>query len=374
MRLSFLASILLLSLSGIAQKYYLFIGTYTNTPGHSKGIYVYQFNAATGDVKPVSTANTENPSYLALAPGGKTVYAVNESGGAKPGSVSAFSFDKSSGQLKFIGKQVSGGDDPCYLSVDARGKWLMAANYSGGSLSALPLRTDGSIGALTQLIRHTGTGPDKSRQEKPHVHSVTFTPDGRFLVAADLGLDKLSIYRFNADATAHPLTAPRDSAVLVSPASGPRHISFYPGKPWLYVMNEMSGTVDAFHYADGKLSPFQQISSHPEGYTGTIGSADIHVAPGGKYLYASNRGDADNIVAYSIDSASGKLSVKGFQSTLGKGPRNFIIDPTGRWLLAANQRTDNIVVFRIDPTTGLLTPSGKQIDIPSPVCLKMLKN
>ncbi|MHA4807689.1 lactonase family protein [Flavitalea flava] len=374
MRLSLLTLVLLLSLSGLAQKYYLFIGTYTNTSGHSKGIYVYQFNAATGDFKPVSTAVTENPSYLALSPGGKSVYAVNETGGTNPGGVSAFSFDKTTGHLQFLNKQESGGDDPCYLSVDAGRKWLMVANYSGGSLSALPLRADGSIGALTQSIQHTGTGADKSRQEKPHVHSVTFTPDQRFLVAADLGLDKLSIYRFNPGATDHPLSALQDSSVVIKPASGPRHISFYPGKPWVYLMNEMSGVVDVFHYAKGKFTLFQQISSHPAGYSGDIGSADIHVAPGGKYLYASNRGDADNIVVYAVDSASGKLTVKGFQSTLGKGPRNFVIDPTGHWLLAANQRTDNVVIYRIDPQTGLLTPSGKQIQVPSPVCLKILKN
>lgn len=374
MRLSLLTLILLLSFKGFTQNYYLFIGTYTNTSGHSKGIYVYQFNAATGDFKPVSTVATANPSYLALSPGGKTLYAVNETGGTTPGGVSAFSFDKISGQLQFLNKQESGGDDPCYLSVDVSRKWLMVANYSGGSLSALPLRSNGSIGALTQTIRHKGTGADKSRQEKPHVHSVTFTPDQRFLIAADLGLDKLSIYRFNSGAASNPLTASTDSSVNIKPASGPRHISFYPGKPWLYLMNEMSGVVDVFHYSDGKMTTVQQISSHPAGYSGDIGSADIHAAPGGKFLYASNRGDADNIVIYAVDPASGKLTVKGFQSTLGKGPRNFVIDPTGQWLLVANQRSDNVVIFRIDPGTGLLTPKEKQIPVPSPVCLKMLKN
>jgi 6-phosphogluconolactonase len=371
MRLTLLASILLLSLSGFTQKYYMFVGTYTT--GDSKGIYVYQFDAATGDVSLVSTAATENPSYLALAPNGKTLYAVNETNGARPGGVSAFSFDQKTGQLTFLDKQASGGDDPCYISVDSRRKWLMVANYSGGNLSALPILPDGSLGAHTQLIQHYGTGSNPQRQEKPHVHSVTFTPDERFLIAADLGLDQLSIYRFNANATTLPLSSPTDSTVKISAGAGPRHISFYPGKPYVYLMTEMGGFVNAFHYSNGKLTPFQQISSHPEGYTGDIGSADIHITPNGKFLYASNRGDADNIAIYSIDPGDGKLKVRGFQSTLGKGPRNFIIDPTGQWLLVGNQRTNTVIIFRIDPATGLLTPTGQPITIPSPVCLKMLK-
>ena len=371
-RTSLSVLVLLLALSGFAQKYYLFIGTYTNTPGKSKGIYVYQFDAATGKATPVSTTFTANPSYLALAPGGKFLYAVNETDGATPGGVSAFAFDKTSGQLTFLDQQASGGDDPCYVSVDAHRKWLMVANYSGGNLAALPIHADGSIGALTELIQHTGTGLNSQRQEKAHVHSVTFTPDEHFLLAADLGMDKLSVYRFDAEAPTRPLTAPRDSIVAIQPGSGPRHISFYPHKPYVYLISELSGTVDAFHYTDGQLAPFQRLSSHPEGYKGDIGSADIHVAPNGRFLYASNRGDANSIVIYSIDPASGKLHTEGFQSTLGQGPRNFLIDPTGHWLLAANQRTNNIVIFHIDPATGLLTPAAEQVNIPAPVCLKML--
>lgn len=368
MRLTLLVSFLLLSLFGFAQKYYLFAGTYTD--GDSKGIYVYQFNAATGEAVPVSTASTENPSYLALAPGGQYLYAVNETHGAKPGGVSAFAFDKATGQLKFLDKQESGGDDPCYVSVDAKRKWVMVANYSGGNLSALPVRDDGSVGALTQSIQHSGKGANPQRQGKPHVHSVVFSPDEHFLLAADLGMDKLSVYNFNANAITQPLE-PSDSGVNIQPGSGPRHISFYPGKPYVYLMNELAGAVDVFRYTNGKLTPFQRISSLPEGYSGAMGSADIHIAPGGKFLYASNRGDANSIAIYSIDQA-GKLHIKGFQSTLGTTPRNFMIDPTGHWLLVANQKSNNVVIFRIDPKTGLLKPAGKQIGIPSPVCLKML--
>jgi 6-phosphogluconolactonase len=370
MRLLLIATVLLLSLSGFAQKYYLFIGTYTNNGSKSKGIYVYRFDAATGEASPVSTLATDNPSYLALAPGGKFLYAVNETDGKVPGGVSAFSFDKTNGQLKFLDKQASGGDDPCYISVDSRRKWAFVANYNGGNLSALPIHADGSLGAMTQLIQRSGKGPNAQRQEKPHMHSVTLSPDEHYLLAADLGLDQVSVYRFNPGSPTHPLTAPKDSIVSVSPGSGPRHISFYPHKPYAYLMTEMGGAVDAFRFTNGHLTPLQHISSHPEGYKGDIGSADIHVAPGGKFLYASNRGDANSLAIYAIDTATGKLTVKGFESTGGKTPRNFMIDPTGHWLLVANQRTDNIVIFRIDPATGLLKATGKEISIPAPVCLK----
>ena len=374
LRFVLFSSVLLLSFSGIAQQhpqnYYLFIGTYTQTG--SKGIYVYRFDVATGDARAVSTTATDNPSYLALSPGGKYLYAVGETDGAKPGSVSAFSFDKSTGQLQFLDRQASGGDDPCYVSVDGKGKWLMVANYNGGNLSALPIQADGSLGAHTQLIQHTGIGPNKQRQEKAHVHSVTFSPDEKYLLAADLGLDELSIYKFDATATSVPLKPSRDSIVHTQPGSGPRHISFCPGKPYVYCINELSGGVDAYRYSNGELTLLQHISSHPDGYKGTIGSADIHVTPDGRFLYASNRGDANSLAIYSIDPATGRLTIKGFQSTLGKTPRNFLIDPTGHWLLAANQNSGNIAVFRIDTTTGLLKDTGKSIEVPSPVCLKML--
>lgn len=371
MRATFLLmTALLLFLAGSAQQFYLFVGTYTNK-NTSKGIYVYRFDAATGDMKPVSTAAAENPSYLAIAPGGKYVYAVNENDGAKPGGVSAYSFNKQTGQLQLINHQLSGGDDPCYVSVDAHRKWVMVANYSGGNLSALPVHADGSLAPLTQLIQHTGTGPNTKRQEKAHVHSVIFTPDEKYLLSADLGLDKLAVYQFNPTTSSHPLTAPTDSTVHIQPGSGPRHLDFYPGKPYIYLLTEMGGIVDVYHVAGGQFHPIQQISSHPAGYTGTIGSADIHVAPGGRFLYASNRGDANNIAIFSIDAATGKLTPKGYQPTLGKTPRNFMIDPTGHWLLVANQNSDNVVLFRIDPATGLLKDTGKQLSIPAPVCLKM---
>jgi 6-phosphogluconolactonase len=374
MRLSTLTLFLFLSFSGFSQQYYLFVGTYTEgSPASqgSKGIYVYRFNTATGDATPVSTAMTDNPSYLAIAPGGRFLYSVNETHGTEPGGVSAFSFDKATGKLTLIDKQASGGADPCYISVDAGRKWALVANYSGGNLSALPIGADGSLHPLTELIQHTGTGPVKDRQEKAHVHSTILSPDQRYLVVADLGMDQLSVLQFNPAAAKTPLTPATDSIVKIQPGYGPRHTAFCPGKPYVYTINELSGMVDAFHYTSGKFTLLQAISSHPAGYTGTIGSADIHVSPDGKFLYASNRGDANNIAIFSIDGATGKLTWKGVVSTQGKTPRNFLIDPTGHWLLAANQNGSNVVIFKIDTQTGMLTPTGKQLSIPTPVCLKM---
>jgi 6-phosphogluconolactonase len=374
MRLKFLVFFLFLSLSGFAQQYYLFVGTYTEgSPASqgSKGIYVYRFDAATGDATAVSTAMTDNPSYLTIAPGGRFVYSVNETHGAEPGGVSAFTFDKATGKLSFIDKQASGGADPCYISVDAQRKWALVANYSGGNLSALPIGADGSLHPLTELIQHTGTGPVKDRQEKAHVHSTIFSPDEKYLIVADLGMDQLSVLHFNPAAAKTPLTPAADSIVKIQPGFGPRHTAFLAGKPYAYAINELSGMVDAFHYADGKFDLLQTISSHPAGYAGTIGSADIHISSNGKYLYASNRGDANSLAIFSIDPLTGKLTVKGFQPTLGLTPRNFMIDPSGHWLLVANQASSNVVIFKIDPQTGLLSPTNTQLSIPAPVCLKM---
>ena len=374
MRLSILALFLTFTLSGFSQQFYLFVGTYTEgmpSSQGSQGIYVYKFDAATGDATPVSTVMTDNPSYLAIASGGRFVYSVNETHGSKPGGVSAFSFDKATGKLTFIDKQASGGDDPCYISVNAGRTWALIANYSGGNLAALPIGADGSLHPLTELIQHTGTGPNKERQEKAHVHSTILSPDQRYLVVADLGLDQLSVLRFNPDVARTPLTPAADSIVKIQPGYGPRHTAFCPGKPFVYALNELSGMVDVFHYSNGKFALLQTISSYPSGYTGTIGSADIHVSSDGKFLYASNRGDANNIAIFSIDPATGKLTWKGVVPTQGKTPRNFMIDPSGHWLLAANQNGSNVVIFKIDNQTGMVTPTGKQLSIPAPVCLKM---
>ncbi len=369
MRLIALFTALLFYFSGAAQNYYLFVGTYTS--GKSKGIYVYDFNAANATAKQISVADAKNPSYLAIASGGNYIYSVNENNGQE-GDISAFSFNKKNGELHFINKEKSGGQDPCFISVNSTRKWAIVANYTGGSLSALPIKNDGSLAPVAESIQHTGTGPNKERQEKAHVHSTFLTPDEHFIFTADLGTDKLTIYKFNQNSI-KPLADAKDSVVNVLPGSGPRHFAFHPANPYVYVIEELTGTVDAFRNNNGKLTHLQRISSVPKNFKGDAGSADIHVSPNGKFLYASNRGDANTIVIYAIDSSTGKLQVKGFQPVLGKHPRNFIIEPGGKFLLVANRDTDNIVIFKINQQTGLLETTGRQIEVPNPVCLKLLK-
>lgn len=368
--LSFCLSICLLFAS--AQESYLFIGTYTATG--SKGIYVYKFNSETGEARWISnTDSSSNPSFLAIAADGKHLYAVNEVSRDKAGFVAAYSFDAASGKLSFINKQSSASENPCHLSLTKDGKWLTVANYSGGSLAAFPVKQDGSLQPFAQHIVHTGKGANAQRQEKPHVHSVFFSPDEKYLLSPDLGLDKVFVYQFNRSA-AQPLTPAAVPFVTAEPGMGPRHLAFSPGGRYVYMIEEMGGAVNAYGYKDGVMTFLQRIPSHPADFKGQPGSADIHLSPDGRYLYASNRGEENNIAIYMVNAVTGRLSNIGYQSTMGTGPRNFMIDPSGNYLLVANQKTNNIVIFKRDKKMGTLTPTGKQIEIPSPVCLKMLNN
>jgi 6-phosphogluconolactonase len=350
-----------------AQSFHLFIGTYTNTG--SKGIYVYRFDAATGKAVWVSnTDSSANPSFLRISPNGKYVYAVNEISRQQAGRIVAYTFDAVQGQLKLINQQSSGSENPCHLSISKDGKWVAAANYTGGSLSIFPVSPDGSLQPFAQHIVHSGKGVNPQRQEKPHVHSAFFSPDEKYLLTPDLGLDQVSVYRFTRDIK-KPL---EDNATIsTTPGVGPRHLDFSPNGKFLYVLEEMGGAVSVFSYRDGKTVPVQRIFTHPDDYKGQPGSADIHLSPDGKFLYASNRGDENNLAIFSVNQKNGTLRLVGYQSTGGIAPRNFMIDPTGRFLLAANMRSNNIVVFRRNTSTGLLTPLPEQIEIPAPVCLQM---
>jgi len=371
MRLALLFLLLLTSVYSIAQSFYMFVGTYTNKA--SKGIYVYKFDASTGKAEWLSnTDSIVNPSYLAIAPNKKHIYSVTETATNNTGSISAFSFDRSTGKLTFINKQSSGGANPCYVTVNNTNKWVVAGNYTGGNLCALPINADGSLQPLSQLVQHTGAGVNKQRQEKAHVHSTVFSPDQKYLFTPDLGEDKVFIYSFNA-ASPTPLTPATPAYVTSEPGSGPRHFAFHPNNKFAYLIEEMSGTVIAYKYNNGKLTFIQRLATHPADYKGEPGSADIHVSPDGKFLYASNRGNENTLTIFSIDTNTGKLTTKGYQSTLGKTPRNFAIDPTGNYLLVANQATDNIVVFKRDKQTGLLHETGEQIKVPTPVCIQMMK-
>lgn len=347
-------------------EYYLLIGTYTR--GKSEGIYVYKFNTKTGEVSMVSKVATSNPSYLEVTPDEKFVYAVNENAEDK-GSVAAFSFNKSNGALQYIDKQTSGGDHPCYIAVNKTGKWVAAANYSGGSFSTLPIMVNGTLG-VPNTVQHTGSSVNKERQDKPHVHSTVFSPDDKYIFVPDLGLDKVMIYAFNAG-SGKPEPAPTPFAAT-PPGTGPRHLTFHPNGKYAYLIEEMGGEVAAYKYNDGKLDLIQRISSLPAGFTGKKWAADIHVSPDGKFLYASNRTPSNTIAIFKINNTNGKVTPVGFESTKGDVPRNFSIDPSGNFLLVANQETDNVVIFKRDKKTGLLTDTGKQIQVGNPVCLKWI--
>jgi 6-phosphogluconolactonase len=371
MKLSMVIYFLLCSLFCSAQNCYLFAGTYTGSG--SKGIYVYNFNSQTGKATWVSnTDSVINPSFLIVSPGENYVYAVNETHGSNPGKVSSFSFDKENGSLKFLNSELTGGDDPCHLTLSNDGKWLFVANYSSGNASAFPVNNDGSLQPYIQLLQDSGTGANKARQEKAHVHETVFSPDYNYLFTPDLGTDKIMIYKFNSSSK-QPLSPSSNKYTSVTSGSGPRHLTFYPNKKYAYLINELTGDVVAFNYNDGKLREIQKILAHPKNFKGVIGSAEIIISPDGKFLYASNRGDENNLAIFSIDAATGKLTLKDYQPTLGKAPRSFVIDPTGDYLLAANQDSDNVVIFKINKQTGLLTSTGEEIHVPKPVCLQMVK-
>lgn len=348
-------------------KYQLIIGSY-NTPAKPEGLYVYDFDAKTGQLTHKTTTNAASPSYLAVSPDRKHIYAVSEDASQ---SVNAFDYNRSSGQITFINKQSTGGGSPTYVSVDATGKYVFVANYAGGNFAAVPVLNDGSLGTDIQYIKHEGSSVHR-RQTKPYAHSTVVSPDNKYLFVSDLGTDKINIYKF--DPRKSPSLSQADPAfVSLAPGSGPRHFTFHPNKKFAYLIQEINGTITAFSYSDGNLKALQTVSIVPEGFTGRVGAADIHVSPDGKFLYGSNRGDANDLSIYSIDQKSGQLTFAGRQSTLGKTPRNFAIDPTGNFLLAANQDTNDIFVFKRDQKTGLLTPTGQKLEISRPSCLQFVK-
>lgn len=352
------------------QQNYLITGTYTS--GQSEGIYVYKFNSSDGSASIASQIKISNPSFLAVSPGGQFVYAVKENAAAigKGGEVAAFLFNKETGTLTFINEQPSGGDHPCYVTVDKTGRWVVTGNYSSGNLTVLPVLANGSLGVAVTSIQHKGAGPNAARQKSPHVHATLFSADNRFLFVPDLGIDKIMIYAF--DAVTGKLTAAKQPFAQSTGGAGPRHFCFHPTNKYGYLIEEMTGTVVAFKYKNSKLKKVQRISCMPMGDSSNAGSADIHVSPDGKFLYASNRGSSNTIAIFKVDRKNGMLTLVGHQSTLGKTPRNFNFDPAGNFLLVANQNSDNIVVFKVDKQTGLLTDTGNSITVGNPVCLKWI--
>ena len=355
----------------------MYVGTYTRAP--SKGIYAYRFQGATGALTPMGTAGlaaeTENPSFLAVHPNQRFLYAVNEVSrydGAAAGSVSAFAIDRATGGLTLLNRVSSRGADPCHLSIDRSGKWLFVANYSGGSVAAFPVRDDGTLGEASAFFQHTGASVNKARQGAPHAHAAVVSPDNRFVLAADLGLDRILSYPLTPATGGLGPAGPRFAAI--APGSGPRHLAFRPDGKFVYVLNEMLSRVAALSYdADrGTLAELQTLSTLPNGFSGENSGAEIATHPSGKFLYASNRGD-DSIAIFRIDAARGTLTSAGHVPTQGKTPRGFAIDPSGRFLVAANQSSGSLVLFRIDLETGGLTPAGTVVQNPSPVSVVFSK-
>jgi 6-phosphogluconolactonase len=324
MRWNLILLFLVSFVSCFCQDPYLFIGTYTN--GASKGIYVYRFNTVTGVGTEVSTTPAKNPSYLSISSDGKHVYATDEN--ETSGAVGAYAFEPSTGKLAFLNSQSTGGTCPCYVSEDKSSKWVFVANYCSGSLAALPVNSDGSLAPVMQIIQQLGKGPNTVSQEAGHVHSTIFSPDEKFLLTANLGTDQEHVYAFNPNQNI-PLTDRYDSVISLTPGTGPRHITFLPAKNDVYIVGELTGTVDAFHFDDqtGKLTHFQRIKTTAESFKGDPGSADIHISPNGKFLYATNRGTANSIATFSIQE-DGSLVNKQIISVNGNHPRNFVIDQT----------------------------------------------
>ena len=356
--------------AGMAREQTLFIGTYTSTT--SEGIYVYRMNSETGQLTKFSSIKSENPSFLTLDRSNRFLYAVNELPqfeGKAGGAVSAYSID-GKGNLEFLNQQPSMGADPCHLTVDRKRSSLLVANYTGGNVALLPILKNGTLGPATDVKQHEGSGP-KEQQKGPHAHCIILDALERHALAADLGSDKVMIYRF--DPATRTLRPGKQLWASLPAGAGPRHLTLHPNGRYAYVINELDSTMTTLRYnaTAGTLATIDTVSTLPTGFAGTSYCADVHVSSSGKFLYGSNRGH-NSIVVFAIDERTGIPSLVEHVSTEGNWPRNFVIHPTGRFLLVANQRTDNVVVFRIDSRSGRLTPAGESAKVPVPVCLKFL--
>lgn len=349
----------------------LYVGTYTDD-GRSRGIYLARMDARTGELNLVGSSGAgANPSFLAVHPDGRVLYAVNEVdkfNGKASGGVSAFAIAPDTGALRALGSQLSDGTGPCYVSVDKTGRAVLVANYDSGTVALLPAGADGVLGSATSMIKHVGSGPIRDSQKEPHAHCIVADPSNRFALAADLGADRVFVYRLDLDGKSlHRVVG---GEAVMHPGSGPRHLAFHPSLPLVFVANELGSSITTLRFdaRRGKLSPIATQPTVPRGWAGKNYPADIHIAPSGRVLYVSNRGH-NSIAAFSIDS-TGALSLDQTVPCGGDWPRNFSLDPTGRWVLVANQKSDSIVVFARNPENGKLTPTRHRLELPNPVCVR----
>jgi 6-phosphogluconolactonase len=350
----------------------LYVGTYTEA-GRRDGIHLIRMDRRSGKLRRIASIDAgANPSFLAIHPNGHILYAVNEVDtyeGKASGAVSAFAIAPDTGALTRRDQQPSEGSAPCFVSVDHSGRVVLVANYNGGSVALLPIRADGTLAPATQVVQHTGSGPNKERQTSAHAHCIVADPSNRFALAADLGADRVFVYRLDLEGKS--LSHVEGGDAVMRAGAGPRHIAFHPTLPLVFVANELDSTVATLRFdaARGILSPVETRSTVPAGWTGTNYPADIHVAPSGRTLYVSNRGH-NSVAVFSVAESTGALALDQVVSTDGDWPRNFSLDPTGRWLLVANQRSNSIVVFQRDQESGRLTPTRQRIAVQSPVCLR----
>lgn len=355
----------------------LYVGTYTrNAPFLNKadgaGIYAYQFDAETGNLTYLSEiTNVDSPSYLAVDPQHRYLYAVNEIWGWEESIVNAYAIDPESGSLHYLNKQLCGGSQPCYLMVDQTGGYVVVANYESGNVGLFPVDNFGRLQALSDTHQHIGSGPVRERQAAAHAHCAVIDPANRYVHVADLGIDKIASYQLDL---AHGKLIPTETPNLTLPAgSGPRHLTFHPNGRFAFVINELNSTISALSYQaeHGMFTIINTVSTLPTTFVGQNHCAELLVSPSGMFLYGSNRGH-DSVAMFAIDPASGQLTSVGHQPTEGHTPRNFTIDRSGRYLLVANQDSDNIVTFHIDQVSGLLNATGQITEVPTPVCLKLL--
>jgi 6-phosphogluconolactonase len=348
-----------------AEELTVYFGTHTAGPG--KGFSVARFNTETGALsKPEFLLETPAPAYFVIAPGGRRLYACNSTG-----FVSAYSIDAATPRLSLINQKPSGGGDPSYISLDTTGHYVFVANYDGGNIAAWALAPDGGLGERTAFVQHTGSGTNPQRQSHAFAHSIRVDPTNRFVLVADLGLDKLFVYKFDAR---NGSLAPNDPPFAKSaPGSGARHVVFHPNGRWVYLITEMGSTIMLFDWdtRSGALSEVQTVSTLPKDFHGESACAEIQVHPSGRFVYASNRG-RDSIAVFSVDENSGRLTPIQDVPSGGKTPRNFDMDPTAHWLLATNHGSNNAMVFRIDQQTGMLTPAGQPVEAPYPFCPRFL--
>lgn len=357
----------------------MYVGTYNQSKNGTEshpGIYIYRFDTASGKLTSIGeVSDVANPSFLCLNPSGQNLYApneVSETNGEKGGGVTSFAIDRESGALTKLSSHCTGGGHPCHVNIDQTGKWLCASNYSGGNFAVFPILGDGSVGPRSAFVQHEGSSIHP-HQKAPHVHSSIMSPDNKYLMVADLGIDRVGVYEL--DHQSGTVTSKPELWAATKPGAGPRHMVFHQDKRFFYVVNELNSTVTAFSWeaSSGKFKEIHTVPMLPPDYEKGGAAADIHIDPQGKFLYASNRGH-DSLAIYSINCDTGELTPAGHSPTLGREPRNFGLDPSGEFVIAANHRSDTIFVFKRDSETGQMEPTGEKVDVPSPVCVRFLTN